>query len=336
MTLPLAMWVAALSGFLSLSYEILWYRAYAFVSEGSPAAFGLMLGAFLFGVAAGSLASWMLCRDGAASGNRKRLPPIAAFVLCVNLVSFAVIPLLARIAVVANWRWSLPLVGVAAGLMGATLPLVSHFGISPDDRAGSRVSYIYGANIVGSTCGSLLTGTLLLDRLSLARTASVLAVLGIALATVVLQLSPLGRAARAIAALASVGLAAGVILVTPAIHAQIYERMFDKAEYTPDHPFDRILENRHGVITVRDGKLYGGGAYDGAVNTSLDDDRNSVYRTYLIASMRPRAGRVGGLPSSSEVTRNYAYRSYRATGAPVRRINAKYTPPAAPKPANQA
>ncbi|MBI5531378.1 MAG: methyltransferase domain-containing protein [Deltaproteobacteria bacterium] len=292
MSLALAMWVAALAGFLSLSYEILWYRAYAFVSEGSPAAFGLMLGAFLLGIAAGSLASWLWCRDGAASGDRTRLPPIAAFVLCANLASFAVIPALARIAVVANWRWSLVLVGVAAGLMGATLPLVSHFGISPDARAGSRLSYIYGANIVGSTCGSLLTGTVLLNGLSLARTANVLAVLGLALATAVLLLSPMGRLARGLAGIGLLGLSTGVTLATPAIHSQVYERMFDKAEYTADHPFAEILENRHGVITVRDGKVYGGGAYDGAFNTGLDDDKNSVYRTYLIASMRPAAGKV--------------------------------------------
>jgi spermidine synthase len=292
MTLPLAMLVAALAGFLSLSYEILWYRAYSFVSEGSPAAFGLLLGAFLFGIAAGSMAAWLLCRGSGGTGDPRRLTAIAVFTLAANLLSFAAVPLLAHICVAANWRWSLPVVAIAAGLMGATLPLVSHFGIAPDDRAGARLSYVYGSNIVGSTCGSLVTGSVLLDRLSMARTASVLAVLGVLLSAGVLAFARPTAARMAAAALGGLALCAAVIAFTPRLHAQLYERLFDKQEYRADHPFQELIENRHGVITVRDGKVYGGGAYDGAFNTSLQDDRNSIYRAYLLGALRPRAGRV--------------------------------------------
>jgi len=43
-TLALPMAVVAVTGFIALSYEILWFRAISFVTGGAPAAFGLLLG----------------------------------------------------------------------------------------------------------------------------------------------------------------------------------------------------------------------------------------------------------------------------------------------------
>ena len=57
MSFPLALLVSGFSGFIALSYEIIWFRAYSFVSQSSPQAFGLLLGAYLLGLAVGSLIS---------------------------------------------------------------------------------------------------------------------------------------------------------------------------------------------------------------------------------------------------------------------------------------
>ena len=55
MSFVLALVVAGVSGFIALSYEIVWYRVIAFESWGLPGAFGLLLAAYLFGLAIGSL-----------------------------------------------------------------------------------------------------------------------------------------------------------------------------------------------------------------------------------------------------------------------------------------
>ena len=60
------------------------------------------------------------------------------------------------------WELSFVPVAIAAAMMGAVLPLVAHFGIEADDRAGLKLGYVYLANIIGSTLGSLLTGSFVL------------------------------------------------------------------------------------------------------------------------------------------------------------------------------
>ena len=49
MRFAFALAVAAVSGFVALSYEILWYRVISYASWGLPGAFGLLLAAYLFG-----------------------------------------------------------------------------------------------------------------------------------------------------------------------------------------------------------------------------------------------------------------------------------------------
>ena len=53
MGFAVAIIVAAAAGFIALSYEILWYRVISYASWGLPGAFGLLLAAYLFGLAIG-------------------------------------------------------------------------------------------------------------------------------------------------------------------------------------------------------------------------------------------------------------------------------------------
>ena len=50
----LALALSALSGFIALSYEILWFRTYGFLTEGSPQAFSDLMAAYLFGLTGGA------------------------------------------------------------------------------------------------------------------------------------------------------------------------------------------------------------------------------------------------------------------------------------------
>ena len=76
MSFVLALVVAALSGFLALAYEILWYRAVSFMSEGRAETFALMLGSYLAGLSLGALGVRRLGKEGVE--DLLRLLPMSA------------------------------------------------------------------------------------------------------------------------------------------------------------------------------------------------------------------------------------------------------------------
>ena len=85
---------------------------------------------------------------------------------------------MAELVRVVPYRATYPLVAVVAAFFGVGLPLLAHFGVPADRHSGARLSYLYFANICGSAAGSLLTGFVLLDVMTLGGIAALLAVLG--------------------------------------------------------------------------------------------------------------------------------------------------------------
>jgi spermidine synthase len=285
MSFALALVVAAVSGFIALSYEILWYRVIAFASWGLPGAFGLLLAAYLFGIAIGSRVAGGFCKEEVKAGETRQLRALAAFAFVANIVAWLVVPFFGLSAKKFDWPPALAAVALAAGLLGAILPLVSHFGIKADDRAGQRLSYVYLANIVGSGAGSLITGFVFLDIWPIQTIGAVIACVGMVLVAALLVLSDLAGPRR-ISALAVVALV--VVKVTPVAYDRIYERMLYKSKLTDDTRFADVIETKSGVIAVtQDDTVYGGGAYDGRFNTSLRWDRNGIFRAYAVGAMHP-------------------------------------------------
>src|SRR5688500_17354333 len=262
MSFALALAVAAASGFIALSYEILWYRVIAFASWGLPGAFGLLLSAYLFGLAFGSRVAGAFCKDDAKQGDVRQLRTVAAFVFVANVVAWLVVPSFGWSAKRWDWPPALLMVLLAAGLLGAILPLVSHFGIKADDRAGQRLSYVYLANIIGSAAGSLLTGFVFLDAFSIAQASAIVGMLGMILFAALLFVAE-SRRLLPVAGVAAVG----VWLATPASYDRIWERLMYKGAFKDDTKFADVIETRSGVITVtQNDVVYGGGAYDGKFN----------------------------------------------------------------------
>lgn len=288
MSLALAALVAACSGFLALSSEILWYRLISFLSGGTSAAFGVLLAAYLLGLAFGSLWVRRACPDGQPTPSQLRLPAILA--LLAALASWAVVPVAARLVTTLPWPLLLPLIALAAGLQGAILPLAAHFGIAPDSKAGARLSWVYLANIIGSTLGSLITGFLLLDVMTLAEVTTLLAVLGTVLALGLAWAVP-GVKRGGVTAAAVLSALAVVALHGPAF-TQLWERLQLKKQFSDQH-FAHVIETRSGVITVNDnGGIYGGGVYDGVFHIDLVNDRNRILRPFLVAAMHPQPKRI--------------------------------------------
>ncbi len=303
MSFALALAIAAVSGFIALSYEILWYRVIAFASWGLPGAFGLLLAAYLLGLAIGSRVAGVFCKDDVAYGNAKQLRALAAFAFVANVVAWLVVPFFGWSAKRWDWPPALALVALAAALLGAVLPLVSHFGIRPDDRAGERLSYVYLANIVGSAAGSLVTGFVFLDLWPIQTIGAVIAGVGMLLVATLLFLADIPRRAAWIAGVAAAG--ATLLALTPRVYDRIWERLLYKTKMEADTKFAEVIETKSGVITVTgDGTVYGGGAYDGRYNTSIRWDRNGILRAYAIGALHPAPKRMLmiGLASGSWAT----------------------------------
>ncbi|RBP46193.1 spermine/spermidine synthase [Roseimicrobium gellanilyticum] len=285
LTLRQAWLLSAATGFLSLAWEIVWMRLYNFTTSSRALAFGLMLGAYLLGLAVGSLWSrkWQrLGTDGTAP-----LGTLAGLISRANLVAFLVVPLVSWLVMVMWWPWTLLIVMGAAAALGTILPLICHLAIPPDAQAGQRMAGVYLANIIGSGLGSLLTGFVLMEWLPL-----------VWLCTLLL----LGGVVIAIALRLRAGMGAEVysgyvvlLLIVPAImlgYAGLWERLHYRDDYQWGMKFAKAIESRHGVILVDDkGTIYGNGAYDGSLEVFLKPD-SWLVRPYYIAALHPKPKRV--------------------------------------------
>jgi spermidine synthase len=296
----IALLVVTLSGFIALSYEILWFRVFSFVTGGTAPSFGVVLSVFLLGIALGSLWSRRFCSDGEATGTRAHLR-LPAWLLAISSFGGFVLPAaLSWIVVHTSYILALPLVALVAGLNGAVLPLVAHFAIAPDNRAGERLSYLYLGNIIGSSTGSLFTGFVLLNNFSLATASLILLCVGMLTAVALFVVSMSGRS-LALAAGGCLLVLAGSAAAHQTIYHHFYERLLFKEDYS-GQALASTVETRSGVINVTtDGQVFGGGVYDGIFNTGLVNDRNMLIRPYALSAIhsKPKDILVIGLASGS-------------------------------------
>lgn len=293
MKMPLAALVAFVAGFVALSFEILWFRVFGFVTGGTAPAFGVVLGSYLLGIALGSVATRQLCTDKVERGDRGLLRIPAGLIAGASLGGFLLVPAVAWAVTLASWAWTLPLVALLAGTLGAVLPLVSHLGIEPDERAGTHLSWLYLANIAGCTLGSLLTGFLLLDVLGVREASTVLALVGLLTAALLLLVSRATPARRLTWLVALALSAAAAVGGAPGLYQGVWERLQLRQTWTPGTRFLDVIENKSGVITVtQDHRVFGGGVYDGVFTTSLVEDRNLIIRAYALAGYRDHTREV--------------------------------------------
>jgi predicted membrane-bound spermidine synthase len=191
-----------------------------------------------------------------------------------------------------DYVMTLPLIAVAAGMLGATFPLLSHITVPSDERVGAGLSWLYLANIAGSALGSFLVGFVLMDIWGLPTIELALALLGISVA-LVLWVAGSRAATGTVAAIAGAGaLCAGLLFTCRPLFATVYEQLQKKAAYRPGARFTDIVETRSGVITVdADRTIYGGGAYDGKLITDITET-DALLRPYSISFLHPGPKKV--------------------------------------------
>ena len=280
--------LVALTGFIALSLELIWVRVYYFLSATRAYAFAGLLSSYLLGLALGSLWSIRVQRKFENGTPAEQSGSVARLVLWANVAGFLVAPLVSWIAAVRihlppeshPWYWSYPLVAIAAAWLGTLLPLICHYAVPPDAKVGSRLSKLYLANIVGSGVGSLLTGFVLMEYIPLRWISFLLLALGVAIYVVLSGRSRMSLVRGGLA------LAAGAAL-TPGLYWRFWERMQEDYDWWHGGDFAQIVESRSGVITVDNkNKIYGGGSYDGVVDTS--PVRNGwLVRAYALSAMHP-------------------------------------------------
>ena len=291
--------LAFAGGFISLSYEIFFVRTLSFGDGGTAAAFAWTLGAFLVGIASGSRQASQWC-SGAENDGPGR---IIGSVMIANVLGLMFLPAMAHLAWLGKGIVGVALVFVylLARYWGALLPCLAHYGVAPDDRAGSRTAILYFANIVGSAAGSVLTGFVLMDHLGLVGIAAVLAAGGFVCAMFVSGCLPFSRRAKRRYAVAALGGAAIGMALLPTLASGALEALMWK-DARAKVPFARVVENRSGIIVVdRSGDVYGNGMYDGRFNVDLMHDTNGIIRPFALSLFhrRPRNVLMIGLSSAS-------------------------------------
>jgi hypothetical protein len=148
--------LAAAGGFVSLSFEIFFFRAVSYASGSSATAFAVTLSAFLVGLASGARRAGQRC----AMGSPGQATGYAIGSLTIaSLVGFLFLPLLDHLAWLDRGVLGLALLMVylLARCWGALLPYLAEVGINPDADSGMHTALLYLPNILGAAAGSILT-----------------------------------------------------------------------------------------------------------------------------------------------------------------------------------
>jgi spermidine synthase len=293
---PLSLWLSlyALSGFLALSLEIVWFRVLDVAVKSTAFTFGTVLAVYLLGSALGALLA------APRVGRLRR--PLRAFLLAqCTLLALAALPLVVAVALPPDTRgfswfvdyWAaydffplghaadratvlrlyvcLPLLlfFLPTVLMGVSFPVLQRAVHDDPATSGRKVGMLQAANIAGCVAGSLLVGLVSLQYLGTPGTLRLLLVLGIVFALVGLR--AYGRAfvapALVLAVLAAVlpgpdrlwrrlhGVAASVPL------AFFEEDATSVVALTPDGDSWRVSVNGKGNswLPYGRGRRYGGG-----------------------------------------------------------------------------
>jgi spermidine synthase len=287
---------SAFCGLTALSYEIIWYRLLAFATADSAPIFASLLGSYLVGIALGS----RFAETFAERHSRETAIPILGITILTSaVVAFWVSPISALALQLTSFQGAgffsslllLFFVCHGAMLFGALFPLIAYVSVGKES-VGTSVSYLYAANIAGSTLGVLLVGFVLMDRFSLYQIGLMLLIGGVfcAVATFLVP-TTLPRRYRG----AFGGACAVAILISPLsrpVFGTIYDRLLFKDLY-PDGHFQEVIENRSGTIGVTpNGTVFGGGAYDGRFNTDLLNDTNMIVRPYSLSAFHPDPSHV--------------------------------------------
>jgi spermidine synthase len=295
--------LGALAGFVALSYEIFLFRIMSFMTGGLAPAFAAILGMFLLGIASGSREVSQLARSKPDGIGR-------VILLQLGIATLVGIALLPGTGWVSSMNKSFGYAAIMLGVFviarswGMLLPFLAHQGIRADNNAGQHVSWLYLANIAGSSAGSVLTGFVQMDVLPLTGVARLLALYGAGTIAILyfcltprldqkdkstgLDAASLQPAYVRMPAVMT-GVAAILVMSLMPFDSKVITAQLMLGERTRNAPeLVRVHESRSGIITIdAKGEVWGGGMYDGKFSTALFPDRNGARRPYALSLFHP-------------------------------------------------
>lgn len=267
------------TGFLSLSLEILWVRIFGFVNLAIPQAFAFVLGLYLIGIAMGARIGKKICDRPA------NLWEISGFILLISsfidLASPWIYAELAHTSLQMTVGGSLIL--LTALLKAILFPIAHHLGVPANsNKIGTSISKVYVSNIIGSTLGPIVTGFVLLDFFSTQSCFAICAGL-----TLVIGLFCFKNEAKQ-SVLKFTALFSMLILAYAVTRPS--NSLILKLAY-PGGEIRKIVENRHGVVTIYHGgkegdKVFGSNVYDGRTNLDPVINSNGINRILILAALQ--------------------------------------------------
>jgi spermidine synthase len=189
-----------LSGLAGMMYQVAWTRTLTLVLGSSVYVFGLIVSAFIGGLALGSLAIGPLTR------RKHLLLSLALVQLGIAVAAFCLIPLLGRLTPLVATQFAEPgrsfaglqaiefslvfaLMLVPTALMGAALPLAVAASARAVAQISEQVGRLYAANTLGAIVGVLVSGLLLIPLAGTERTLLIAVAVNVIAATAVLATS---------------------------------------------------------------------------------------------------------------------------------------------------
>jgi spermidine synthase len=170
----------AISGGLSLAYEVAWTRVLTQIIGSSTYAFSMILAGFLLGVGAGSMLL------GRRQGGGGELWGLCAALIGIGATAALVVTLLVRLpdlqlrvfatvkgmggVMALQFALCLLVVLLPTLCMGATFPLAAGFVARRARDVGKDIGRLYAGNTVGGIAGSMLAGFVALPSLGTQRT----------------------------------------------------------------------------------------------------------------------------------------------------------------------
>jgi spermidine synthase len=276
-------------GYLSLSQELIWYRILGFISANNPEMLAMILTAFLVGIALAAIKTNQLLSTHINTNKY-----ILSSLLLMIFVWYFTFPLMAWAADESGKKASALLIGlimtgVTAYITGGIFPILCHMlQQGTQNNAGSTVSKIYFANVMGATLGPLFTGFVLFEYFLFQTSVLIIGLLTAAMIVFLLYtnaaLSKLYK--KAIFTLTCLSTLIGLTL-----HFTAYNGFLEKLQESKK-PFNSFNYNRSGYISVIDTSIFGNGAYDGKMSIDPLNDKSGIRRAYAIPAMHPNPKRI--------------------------------------------
>jgi spermidine synthase len=189
----LALWIATISGFCGLAYELLWTRALlAALTDDTTYAFTLMLTAFLAGHALGAGVAGRTGEDRTRRLEWRRLGTAQAMAALTALLA---VPFLVAIHNPINktsfvermsfWGARIPfhlaislaVLAPSAAFLGASFALAARLYVGQGRPIGASAGRLYGLNTLGAILGAITATACLIPTIGTQRAIIVLAVL---------------------------------------------------------------------------------------------------------------------------------------------------------------